>query len=361
MASEGHGRHRREDFRFDARYGRLIRKAGIGTVPFALFYYQAELELTPQEVWLVAYVLSHRWTSELPFPAVREIARRGGITTKTIEKYKKAMVEKGYLQVVRRTRADGGNTSIGWDFSPLFERIDQLITRDIEHWMRRNPQFLEEELPALAGEDGYSTRDNVGDNAPPVLRASHGAVRQEYHGTRGQGYYGTVGQGSTDPGDRGRTAYEEDTERDDPSEPDTDEPGNDDKRPSRTARASTSKRGPSIAPHLDGPSGARAWAAVSALIDQVVRDYSVRLHDLPKSVTGNCTRARRLWRESGLSEDDFVGLLHEAYERTQANARRIRKAAKNAPYGTKNKMPYFFAVLTQLVEEAAGPDDGAEG
>lgn len=357
MASDGRGRHRREDFRFDARYGRLIRKAGIGTVPFALFYYQAELELTPQEVWLVAYVLSHRWTSELPFPAVREIARRGGVTTKTIEKYKKALVEKGYLQVVRRTRADGGNTSIGWDFSPLFERIDQFITRDIEHWIRRNPQFLEEGLPGLAGDAGYSP----GDNAHPVLRPSDGAVRQEYHGARPQGYYGAVGQGSTDPSDGGRTVYEEDTESNDASELDIDESGNDHQSPSRAVMASTSKRRASIVPHLDKPSGAQAWAAVSPLIDQIVRDYSVRLHDLPKSIMANCTRARRLWRESGLGEDDFVGLVHEAYERTQANARRIRKAAKNAPYGTKNKMPYFFAVLTQLVEEAAGPDDGSEG
>lgn len=84
-----------------------------------------------------------------------------------------------------------------WDFSPLFERIDQLITRDIEHWIRRNPQFLEEELPGLAGDGGYSP----GDNAHPVLRPSHGAVRQEYYGARGQGHYGTVGQGSAGHGD----------------------------------------------------------------------------------------------------------------------------------------------------------------
>lgn len=346
------GRRPREDFRFDARYGRLIRKAGIGTVPFAIFYYQAELDLTPQEVWLIAYVLAHRWTSELPFPAVREMSRRSGLTTKTIQKYKKGLEEKGYLNVIRRTRADGGNTSIGWDFSPLFEKVDRLITRDIESWVRRNPQFLEEELPGLEGELG----DNFVDNPPPVIRGYHGPRVRGSHGGEEDGSPGAAVQGSHGPSTLGNTHDEEDEIYEETNA------GTDSvlqvkrgARQPRTATSSSSKAG-QLSDGDENDPGLSPPPA-SPLIDSVVRDYSARLHDAPKSVRANCTRARRLWERSGLAEDDFVGLLHTAYERTQENAHRIRKAAKDGPYGTKNKMPYFFSVLVSLVEAQRDGDD----
>lgn len=76
----------------------------------------------------------------------------------------------------------------------------------------------------------------------------------------------------------------------------------------------------------------------------------MRLHDAPKSLRSNGTRARRLWAASGLAEDDFIALLHEAYRRTQENSHRIRKSATEGLYGTKNKMPYFFSVLRSLVD-----------
>lgn len=334
----------REEFRFDARYGRLIRKAGIGTIPFALFYYQAELSLTPQEVWLMGYVLSHRWTAELPYPAVREMARRSGVTTKTLEKYKKGLEDKGYLLVVRRTRADGGNTSIGWDFSPLFESIDDLITRDIEQWVRRNPQFLEEELPGLEDEPG----DNPVDNRHPVVRGYHGPVRDGSHGARGRGYAGAAAEGSHGPPHSGSTHVEEDKHEEQAEVVDSTEEVSEEANENRAAAHSNSKATSRSSP-FDG--GETTEVPVSPLIDRIVQDYSARLHDAPKSYRSNCTRARRLWSGSGLSEDDFVGLLHQAYERTEENAHRIRKWAKDAPYGTKNKMPYFFSVLASLLEE----------
>ncbi|MDA8219814.1 MAG: hypothetical protein M0Z94_19620 [Dehalococcoidales bacterium] len=355
------GSRSRQEFSFDARYGRLIRKAGIGTIPFALFHYQAELDLTPQEVWLVGYVLSHRWTSELPFPALREMARRSGVTTKTLEKYKKGLEGKGYLEVVRRTRPDGGNTSIGWDFSPLFELIDRLITRDIEQWVQRNPQFLEEELPSL----GDNTGDYAVDNSPPVVRGYHGPGVVGSPGARGQGYYGAGEDGEYAPSTQGNTLIEEDTFEQENAEIGTPGAGKAGQRKIRTTTSSSSKRprsaGSSFVPESPPETRLeRLPPSISPLIDKVVVDYSTRLHDAPKSFRSNCTRARRLWDDSGLPTDDFVGLLHRAYETTEENAHRIRKSARDGPYGARNKMPYFFSVLAGLVEKVRrGEDDGS--
>lgn len=346
-------RRGRDDFSFDARYGRLIRKAGIGTIPFALFFYQAELELAPQEVWLVGYVLSHRWTSDLPYPAVREMARRSGVTTKTIEKYKKALEHKGYLAVVRRTRADGGNTSIGWDFSALFERIDRLITRDIDQWVRRNPQFLEEEI-AFDQDAPDGPVDDPVDNWPPARPGSSTPVGRGYHGAGGSIYHGPGGRPSHGPATTGRTLLEEESHDEENDRNDAPRPVTSRLTQSRSARRSISKPEVSSARPLDREDG-DAPLPPSPLIDRIVQDYSARLHDAPKSVRANCTRVRRLWTRSGLPEDEFVALLHRSYHRTQENSHRIRKSAAAGPYGTKNKMPYFFTVLARLVE--TGGDD----
>jgi|GEM_PF-4783147 len=161
------GRRGREEFRFDARFGSLQRKTGIAAIPFALLFYQAELEIAPPELWLIVFVLAHRWTSDLPYPAVREIERRSGVSKKTLLKYKAALETKGYLETVHRTRPDGGNTSIGWDFSPLFERIDELIVRDLEWWKTRNPHFIDEE--PWAGGAGRAAGSPA--NPPPGVPA----------------------------------------------------------------------------------------------------------------------------------------------------------------------------------------------
>lgn len=345
VSTDGH--HDRDEFRFDARYGRLIRKAGIGTIPFALFYYQAELDLSPQEVWLIGYVLSYRWTSALPFPAVRELARRSGVSTKTIEKYKKALVAKGLLGVIRRTRADGGNSSIGWDFSVLFERIDGLISRDIDDWARRNRQFTVEDR---SGRDATGW-DGPVDKSDPVRRATHDPGRPASHRIGEEGVDGAARAVSHDPWNRGRTHVEADVDDEELESADPPEEAQSSQRTTRAARRSSSKPRSSTGPLLDCSGPPSCETPLSPLIDRIVEDYAARLHDVPQSVRSNCTRARRIWAISGLAEDGFVGLLHEAYRRTQGSSHRIRKSAATGPHGTKNKMPYFFSVLRSLVED----------
>ncbi|HEX2037191.1 MAG TPA: hypothetical protein VHS99_23690 [Chloroflexota bacterium] len=369
---ERRGERDRAAFRFDARYGQLIRKAGIGTIPFALFHYQAELDLTPQEVWLVGYVLSHRWTSALPFPALREMARRSGVSTKTLEKYKKGLEHKGYLDVVRRTRRDGGNTSIGWDFSPLFEQIDRLITRDLDEWVRRNPQFLEHD------DEGFSeVPGGPGGPGAPGEHDLHGAVVHGFPGGGEPVYYGGGERLSHGPPPTGRTRVEEESKHENQEEENrsrkdegrsrtrgrsraapwtdkgivgsTDSTGFTLARADSTAPPSTAGASPTSASAIPW---ARQAAPPSAAIDQLVAHFSEQLYDAPSSVRANCTRVRRLWAHSARSEAEFVQLLHEAYRRTQDNAHRIRKPAPDGRTNGRNKMPYFLSVLSALVTEA---------
>lgn len=94
-------------------------------------------------------------------------------------------------------------------------------------------------------------------------------------------------------------------------------------------------------------------ARYSALISQRIVDLSLLFHDRERQ-RSNRTRALRLWAESGLGEQTFADMVQEA--RLIAMKRgNIEKGATDGSGkldGTKNRMPYFFAVLEDLVDMA---------
>ena len=80
-------------------------------------------------------------------------------------------------------------------------------------------------------------------------------------------------------------------------------------------------------------------------------DLSQKLHDdNPRS---SVSQATRLWRASGLPEDKFVHRLHEARSITQQQGSVKGKPAKDDRQ-LVNRMPYFFAVVEDLVGLKAG-------
>ncbi len=96
-----------------------------------------------------------------------------------------------------------------------------------------------------------------------------------------------------------------------------------------------------------GGDGGRLY---STYISQVMADFSKLFHDGAHE-RSNRTRAMRLWAESGLDEETFVDILQEA--RTITQARPVeREATDGSPEGTKNRMPYYFRVVEDLVDMA---------
>ncbi len=107
--------------------------------------------------------------------------------------------------------------------------------------------------------------------------------------------------------------------------------------------------------HAPEPSAIEDWLH-SELIAQIIGGYSVLFHDR-KHERSNCTRAMRLWQESQLDEETFVIVLHEARRITQQRGNIEREATDGSPEGTKNRMPYYFKVVEDLVVMAT--TDGA--
>lgn len=87
-------------------------------------------------------------------------------------------------------------------------------------------------------------------------------------------------------------------------------------------------------------------------IAKIVSDLTkFELHDLddPTNLYRNPKRAMKLWNKSGLSEQVFISLLYEAKEITLKYSSSIRKNV-NGSRATKNRAPYFFGVLKNLID-----------
>jgi hypothetical protein len=83
-------------------------------------------------------------------------------------------------------------------------------------------------------------------------------------------------------------------------------------------------------------------------IATVVQELSARLHDDPKNTRANVTRAVRLWQASGLDERAFVEqVLYQARSLAQAQGNVTKRAGDGT--GLRNKVPYFFAVVEDLL------------
>ena len=83
-------------------------------------------------------------------------------------------------------------------------------------------------------------------------------------------------------------------------------------------------------------------------ITLLISDLSAQtLHD-PSHVEANVTQAHSIWLESNLSEEEFVEAIQAAKRITLEWSGSIRKQA-NPSTGLKNRAPYFFRVLRNLV------------
>jgi hypothetical protein len=140
---------------------------------------------------------------------------------------------------------------------------------------------------------------------------------------------------------------------------DEEEEGNgDDNQPDsslHTAPTSTSE--PQEQPHAQERAEAEAEAGVEAgagararseYLANLSQDFSRELGDLAHG-RSNSTQIHNLWRESGLSEKEFAGLLYQSRDLTRRYAV-LRPGETPPPSGKpRNRMAYFFTVVRNML------------
>jgi hypothetical protein len=83
-------------------------------------------------------------------------------------------------------------------------------------------------------------------------------------------------------------------------------------------------------------------------IQTEVERYSDEFHD-SEHLAQNTGQAARLWKASGLSEASFCQLMGEARATTKQYNVKKRAPGQAGELGLRNKMPYFFSVLRDLL------------
>ena len=93
-------------------------------------------------------------------------------------------------------------------------------------------------------------------------------------------------------------------------------------------------------------------------LEDLVDRYSDELHDSDHAPQ-NRGQAARLWKASGYSEAAFGRVLIEA--KAETLKRDVHKRARvGGEFGLRNKMPYFFTVLKDLLDLEDGDAQGGE-
>ena len=80
----------------------------------------------------------------------------------------------------------------------------------------------------------------------------------------------------------------------------------------------------------------------------LIAQFSGELHD-EDSERPNISQAAKLWKASGLSEDAFCQRLFEARTITKRYDVEKRAEGEAGKFGARNKMPYYFVVLRDLL------------
>ena len=354
------------DYRFVARYGRVIAQAGIATIPQALFTYQRLLQLSAAQVWFICYILAHKWTTDLPYPSLKLMAARTGYSQQHLHNLKDSLVTLGYLSVIRRMGAAGGQETNAYDFNGLFATLIAHLrgsgstpltppanaTETLQETAAGTP------LPGEKRDEPPKNEDTVegprrrrgqqramatpaGDPAVDTIPTWQSLPRHTVErGTPTPSLEGTLTPGSEEtptPGLEGTPTPSLDEEEAIQEESIQEEYDSNRRDPGKKGDE-VSEATPRYSPYVAG----------------VILDYSRELGD-PFHGPANVTQALRLWQASGLREDAFVAQLHEARARTRLYQ------GKQGRGLIDNKMAYFFRVVKDLVNgpAAAPPAPGA--
>ncbi len=112
---------------------------------------------------------------------------------------------------------------------------------------------------------------------------------------------------------------------------------------SKLRRVSTEKSSPVGSPCVDEP--------YSDAIAEYMEQLSVqKLHDEPEHTQSNVTNALNRWRESGLTEAEFLALMGTAAREALQHTAMIKKSRKFGGF-VKNRAPYFFGVLKDQIAQ----------
>jgi hypothetical protein len=269
-----------------------------------------DARLTPAARAAYSILLAYAWQEDHSFPGQARLARDLGVSDRMVRHYLAELVDQDYIKVVRRGL---GKTNI-------------YIITDVSRIIRIAESKLKKE-----------SCDNHDNNSHPDRKPISDQERKPISTPK-----------------RKPVSYNEDSVKEDVLIKDTeltnskdipsDPPGENAQNPNPALRAGA---------HASANAEGKREGPWSDDIAKILEDLTkYELHDLddPINIYRNPKRGMKLWRKSELEEKDFIELLYEAKKITLGQSGNIRKTANNSR-SVKNRAPYFFGVLENLLAE----------
>ncbi len=347
-----------------ARYSADALRHGYAALPVLILETYRALGLTDAELCFVVHLVSYARGPEPPRVATAALAQRMDCSRRRIQDLSARLVRRGLLTIIPAYGADGRQDANHYDFQPLvtaavgLARVAEPAMPPTEEDARQPHEVwrgLSAPAPTLSpharqdspracvqGEDAGGRRGWVRDPAPLTkvekkesISISTPLPLMGRHDETGDpcAYSGSAGDG--------RRGIGPDNDAPTSSEPD---PGE------REITGSDVEAGD------EHNTGAGDESAAEDTIAAVLGHLSIALGD--DAPAASATRAVRLWRTSQLAVTTYLTLLSEAEDRTRARGSGIYRRTGD---GQANRMPYLFAVLTDLVAhhgEERGPARG---
>lgn len=117
--------------------GAISEVSGFVAIPMSLLRLQSQLEITPTDFGVLLNLLAHRWKAgDVVFPRTTTIAKRMGVTPRTVQRSTLRLVKQGYIRKVKTT-----NGMQAYDPSPLGSKLaslmpDAMKIKGSESWVR---------------------------------------------------------------------------------------------------------------------------------------------------------------------------------------------------------------------------------
>jgi predicted transcriptional regulator len=109
------------------RWSDAVMDRGHTIIPTILFWGQAKLGLTPDELNVLLQIISHWWyAGNDPHPSKDRIAERMKKHPRTVQTYLTSLEDKGFIRRVERFKANKGQDSNGYDLSGLISKLQAI-------------------------------------------------------------------------------------------------------------------------------------------------------------------------------------------------------------------------------------------
>jgi len=94
---------------------------GFTAVPNLLLNNRELLGISTSEFYMLIVIEMYRWTSDRPWPSLRELSKASGFSTRQVSRLTQGLESLGLLTRIKRA-----NTSNLYDVQPLIDELDRI-------------------------------------------------------------------------------------------------------------------------------------------------------------------------------------------------------------------------------------------